>query len=88
MRSRRKPVSGIAREHARHGLARGEADLDGANELGRVVGVDARGGCGIEAAEQPMQPVAAVALGAAAEALRRSSWRAGPAKRPSVSARR
>ncbi len=60
---------GIAGQHLRHGLARGEADLDGADELGRVVGVDARGRCGIEAGEQAMQPGAAVALGAAAKAL-------------------
>jgi hypothetical protein len=49
------------------GLAGGEADLDGADELGLVVRVDALRGGWIEAAEETVQPCRAVALGAAAK---------------------
>jgi hypothetical protein len=37
------------------GLARGEGDLDGADELGRVVGVDLDGGGGVEAREDAVE---------------------------------
>jgi len=48
--------------------ARSEADLNGADEFGNVVGVDAGGGGGIEALEQAMEPCFAVACEAALEA--------------------
>ena len=51
-----------------HGLAGGEADLDGADQLGCVVGVNARSGCGVKAGEEPVQPLGLVPFGAAAEA--------------------
>jgi hypothetical protein len=50
-------------------LAGGEADFEGADELGLVVGVDARGGGGIEAAEESVQPGGAMAASACAEAV-------------------
>ncbi len=50
------------------GLAGGEADLDGADELGVIVGVDARGGYGVESVEDAMEPAGGLALGAASEA--------------------
>ena len=49
-------------------LAEGEADLDGADELGGVVGVNALGGEGVEAGEDAVQPAGAVAGEAAGEA--------------------
>ena len=60
---------GIAGHDLRERLACGNADLDGADELGRVVGVDARGGGGIEAGEKPMQPGGAVFLNAELQSL-------------------
>ena len=48
-------------------LAGGEADFDGADELGLVVGVDALGGGGIEAAKKTVQPSRTMSFGAAAE---------------------
>jgi hypothetical protein len=50
-------------------LASGEADFDGANELGVVVGMDTRGGSGIEAAENAVQPRGTVLLRTMPEAF-------------------
>ena len=50
-------------------LAGGERDFDGADELGRVVGVDEAGGGGVEAGEDAMQVGRAAKLGALAELL-------------------
>ena len=65
MRRRRKPVRGSRADDLRQRLACGEADLDGADQLGCVVGVDARGGGRVEAGENPVQPGVAVLLAAA-----------------------
>jgi len=56
---------GIACHDLRKRPARGDTDLDGANELGRVVGVDSRGGCWVETGEEAMQPCRAVMLATA-----------------------
>ncbi len=51
------------------GLLDGEAEGKGAEELGRVVGVDGVGGVGIEAGEEAMEVGGAAAVGEGVEAL-------------------
>ena len=70
------------------GLAGGEGDLDGADELGRVVGVDQGGGGGVEAGEDAVQMGGDCCAARARSLSRRGSWRCGAGKRPSSSARR
>lgn len=43
-------------EQLRHGATRGQRNLQGADELGSIVGMDAAGSRGVQACEQAMQP--------------------------------
>ena len=63
--------------------AGGEADFDGADELGRVVGVDACGGCGVEPVEDAVQPALGRAALRCGETVAQFLLAGGPAKRPS-----
>ena len=52
-----------------HRLSGGEADFDGADEFGQVVGVDLLGGFGVEASEDSVQPVCAFGCFGGAKAV-------------------
>ena len=82
MRSRRKPVRGSACHHLRQRLARRKAHLDGADQLGRVVGVNASGRGSVEAREQTMQPRTSTFFCALAQPVAQALLARGPGKQP------
>ena len=56
-------IAGLLIEECAHGLASGETDFQSTDELGCVVGVNACGGGGVEAREDPVEVGRAFASG-------------------------
>ena len=69
MRKPRKRITPVLLPEFRHLLPRSEADFDGADELGRVVGVDLLRGCAIEATQNAVKITGAAAFGSFAQPL-------------------